>query len=93
MKRVGDTSETRRAKDGHHAKEVFLKCGITIAVLADERSKPTELPDSTSRRVLSITEIARKPENLAELLQLIQKGIISVKIVKELLSELLRNWL
>jgi aspartyl-tRNA(Asn)/glutamyl-tRNA(Gln) amidotransferase subunit B len=38
---------------------------------------------------LSITEIALKPENLAELIQLITKGTISGKIAKEILPELL----
>eukprot|EP00898_Chlorokybus_atmophyticus_P006915 jgi/Chlat1/7224/Chrsp57S06860 len=40
---------------------------------------------------LSIAEIALKPETLAELLHLIQKGTISGKIAKELLPELLRT--
>ncbi len=38
---------------------------------------------------LSINEIALKPENLAELTQLIEKGTISGKIAKEILPELL----
>ncbi|MBD2005637.1 MULTISPECIES: Asp-tRNA(Asn)/Glu-tRNA(Gln) amidotransferase subunit GatB [Cyanophyceae] len=40
---------------------------------------------------LSITEIALKPENLAELISLIEDGTISGKIAKELLPELLTN--
>jgi aspartyl-tRNA(Asn)/glutamyl-tRNA(Gln) amidotransferase subunit B len=38
---------------------------------------------------LNITEIALKPENLAELIQLIDKGTISGKIGKDILPELL----
>ncbi|GAB4236904.1 MAG: Asp-tRNA(Asn)/Glu-tRNA(Gln) amidotransferase subunit GatB [Stanieria sp.] len=38
---------------------------------------------------LNITEIALKPENLAELIQLIDKGTISGKIAKDILPELL----
>jgi len=40
---------------------------------------------------LSITEIALKPENLAELISLIEDGTISGKIAKEILPELLTN--
>ncbi|MBE9170629.1 Asp-tRNA(Asn)/Glu-tRNA(Gln) amidotransferase subunit GatB [Pleurocapsales cyanobacterium LEGE 06147] len=39
--------------------------------------------------VLSMTEIALKPDNLAELVKLIEKGTISGKIGKEILPELL----
>ncbi|NES87272.1 MAG: Asp-tRNA(Asn)/Glu-tRNA(Gln) amidotransferase subunit GatB, partial [Moorea sp. SIO2B7] len=40
---------------------------------------------------LSITEIALTPENLAELVNLIEKGTISGKIAKEILPELLEK--
>ena len=40
---------------------------------------------------LSITEIALKPETLAELVNLIEKGTISGKIAKEILPELLKK--
>ena len=40
---------------------------------------------------LTITDIALKPENLGELVQLIEKGSISGKIAKEILPELLEK--
>jgi aspartyl-tRNA(Asn)/glutamyl-tRNA(Gln) amidotransferase subunit B len=45
----------------------------------------------TNNNKLSITEIALKPENLAELISLIEDGTISGKIAKEILPELLTN--
>jgi aspartyl-tRNA(Asn)/glutamyl-tRNA(Gln) amidotransferase subunit B len=76
-------------------REVALYLEATIAAGADAKQAANwVMGDITSylkTQKVSIETIALRPENLAELIGLIEKGTINGKIAKEILPELLAN--
>ncbi len=76
-------------------RDVSLYLEAAIAAGADVKQATNWLMgDITSylkAQKVGITEIGLKPENLAELVALIEQGTISGKIAKEILPELLEN--